>query len=264
MIIGSTFGQAGHREYNAVRSWQLAFPYATIVLFGEGTKPLASKLKVWTRGVECCPDGAPYLNEMIRHMANWSSPGEAQLWINADIILFGSARKHFSYFEKTNTPFLLTGRRWNVDIDDIVVDEVLASEKWGKAETRNGQIMSPCAADWFCFSRGQYLDMPAFAIGRTTFDQWMIYHAQKKEWLAYDMTKHVLALHQNHPESEASRVGEQARLNQALGTASYPEWTLGWSGWVSHLRAPSYKPDPHTLYEPILDKGRDNVTKTCQ
>jgi len=257
MIIGSTFKEAGFREYNAVRSWQLAFPYATIILFGEETKPLASKLKVWTRGVECCPDGAPYLNEMIRHMANWSSPGEAQLYVNADIILFDGARKHLSYFEKLGAPFLLTGQRWNVDTEDCLPDTLLGHEPWGKAMAREGKIMSPCGADWFCFSRGQYLDMPAFAIGRTTFDQWMIYHAQKKEWLAYNMTEHILALHQNHPESESSRIGEQARANQALGTAFYPEWRLGWDGWVSHLRKPSYKPDPRALYEPMLDKGRE-------
>jgi hypothetical protein len=209
MIIGSTFKEAGFREYNAVRSWQMAFPRAMIVLFGEETKPLASELRTWTKEVKRCPDGAPYLSAMIRNMTNWSSPRDALLWINSDIILFPEARKHLEYFEAQSEPFLLTGQRWNIDVTGRLPDESLFSE----------------------------------AIGRTTFDNYMIYHSMKQEWLAYNMTQHVLALHQNHPESEDSRTGPQALANQALGNAAYPEWTFGWDGWVDHLPAPRYSED---------------------
>jgi hypothetical protein len=56
-------------------------------------------------------------------------------------------------------------------------------------------------SDFFLFPRSCYADMPAFAIGRAGWDNWMIYKSRREGWATVDVTPSVMIVHQNHDYS---------------------------------------------------------------
>jgi hypothetical protein len=53
-------------------------------------------------------------------------------------------------------------------------------------------------ADYFLFRKGLWSDIPPFAIGRTMWDNWLIYSALKRNMPVIDATEVITAVHQNH------------------------------------------------------------------
>ena len=236
MLIASTFKEATFRERNAIRSWQLAFPGARILLFGYECRDLALELDVeFYIGIRRCNDGAPYLSDMIQGMTIQARREDrALLWVNADIILFRSAWPLFCSYDRVMNPFLLTGRRVDVTVEEEIPDDLLCLEEWGREVAATGKVLPPCGADWFLWRRGMYTNMPLLAIGRCSFDNYIIYDAVQNDVERYNVTQQVLALHQVHPEAEGLRSSPQAKENQRLVKEAYPDW---WprKGWVSDL-----------------------------
>jgi hypothetical protein len=79
----------------------------------------------------------------------------------------------------------------------------------------------PGGSDYFIFPREAYTDMPAFAIGRAGWDNWMIYHARCQGWEVIDATRAAQIVHQTHdyshlpggqPHYRLPETGENVRL----------------------------------------------------
>jgi hypothetical protein len=54
-------------------------------------------------------------------------------------------------------------------------------------------------SDYFIFPKGDAIGkLPAFAVGRPAWDNWLIYHARQLRVPVIDATKAVTVIHQNH------------------------------------------------------------------
>ena len=69
-----------------------------------------------------------------------------------------------------------------------------------KEKVRNqGKIHPATGIDYFIFKRRLWDKIPPFAIGRTVWDQWLLWSAWKSGVKVIDATSVITAIHQNHP-----------------------------------------------------------------
>jgi hypothetical protein len=65
------------------------------------------------------------------------------------------------------------------------------------ADTSTYQKMYP-GMDWFAFRKGTITDIPHFIVGRSGWDNWMIYHFRSRRIPVIDATGYVVVIHPNH------------------------------------------------------------------
>jgi len=233
MIIGTTFRGLGFRESNAVRSWKLAFPEAEIVLFGDETKAAARELDTdWYGNVQRF-EGVPLLSDIVSHLSFRAKPGHDRImYVNADIMIAPMGGEVLARIYEDGDPFLASGLRTGTWIDEEIV--LPRPDWWWEDWASLGKLADPCGADWFLFRPGMFEDMPPFCVGRTTFDNYLIYSANEAGIRTANVTSLVIALHQKHEQDPDSYSGPLAERNQSLMHEMYPEWTPR-AGWVDEM-----------------------------
>ena len=186
-------------QRNAIKSWTL-LPDVDVTLFGDedGLGEAARDLGVQhIPDIPRSPSGAPIMDAMFR-LVRESGQGELFCIVNADIILFPDFVEAARLVATQREKFVMLGQRWDMDI----TKPLDFSDSWQemlKLQVRNqGELHRPAGSDYFLFPRDCYTDIPAFAIGRAGWDNWMIYHARKSGFPAIDATHDVMIIHQNH------------------------------------------------------------------
>lgn len=232
MLIFSTCKGITLQVRNAVRSWQKAFPDTPIMFFGKEASALRAELGIYCKEAECNEYGTPLLNKMISWVQRDWITGR-YMYINSDIVVFSDLTSCLEEVRHFYPQYLVTGRRTDVDsFGEIKFSNPPWAEILRTHALAQGKLMAACGADYFVFTHGMYQDMPPFAIGRTTFDNWMIYDCLMKGIPVIDATPRVLVVHQKHVQSDNSYIGPEAVENQRLAKVMYPDWTP-WKGWVS-------------------------------
>lgn len=218
-------GHIGTIQRNAIRSWSLLQPHPEIILFGddEGTAGVARDL-----GVLHFPKvarneyGTPLLHDFFQKAENLSSH-QVLCYVNADIILTDDFSKAVHRVSESRSKFLIVGQRWDVDIRDQLnfgitnwQDEVRRIALKANRQRPSNWI------DYFVFSKGLGRNLLPFAIGRTSWDNWLIWHARTNGAPVIDASDSVIAIHQNHDYSHhpAGKAGvwdgEEAARNYKL------------------------------------------------
>ncbi|TAK09087.1 glycosyltransferase family 2 protein [bacterium] len=187
-------------QRNAVQSWTLIRPRPEIILFGddEGTAEVAKSF-----GVRHVPKvarneyGTPLLNdpfEQAKRLATY----DLLCYVNADIILMSDFLEAVRRIVRWKHRFLMVGRRWDIDIKEYV-DFTMGWENRLRARVNcQGQLHPSTGIDYFVFPRRMWGDIPPLAIGRTTWDNWLIYQARAMHVPMIDATDSIMAVHQNH------------------------------------------------------------------
>src|SRR5579872_5436680 len=124
----------------------------------------------------------------------------------------------------------MVGRRWDLDVTEALEFEV---PNWDCIVRDSALIANrQCASNWidyFAFTKGFAQQVPPFAIGRTRWDNWLIWHARSMGYPVVDASKSVMAIHQSHDYSHRPNgyngvwSGEEARRNAELA-----------GGWQHH------------------------------
>jgi hypothetical protein len=226
----------GHVEtiqLNAVRSWLALRPAPEVVLFGdESSAGLAAS--VGARHVTdfaCSEHGAPLLNSVFpRAEALTESPVLA--FVNADIVLLDDFAPAVERVAHARERFLIVGSRW-----DLEVAEPLAFDPGWERRVRAllagaGRPHPPAGSDYFVFPRGFWGGLPPFALGRSSFDNWLIYRARQAGDPVVDASRMVLAVHQDHDYSHIGGVaatwsGPDAKRNYELAGGAPAIYLLG-------------------------------------
>lgn len=228
-------GHIGTIQTNAIQSWTLLRPACEIILFGneEGTAEIAAKF-----GVQYIPDvehneyGTPLLNSLFDKAQQLASH-RILCYVNADIILMSDflravdrvRRRSFLFRDR---PFLLIGRRRDVAVEeawDFTVGDW--EERLQAYVQESGTLHSDWGIDYFVFFRGLWGKIPPFAIGRTAWDNWLIYRARFLCAQVIDATNVVTALHQNHEYSHSTGgktgifEGPEAKCNRELAGGEF-------------------------------------------
>jgi hypothetical protein len=189
-------------QRNAIRSWTL-LPDVEVILLGEeeGLEDAAREL-----GVKHLPDvarnanGTPLISSMFQ-LARENGSGEYLCILNADIILmpdFIQAARQVIHLKDT---FLMLSQRWDLDITQPIEFTAGWETRLRSTVHSQGQLHRPAGSDFFLFPKACYTDIPAFAIGRAGWDNWMIYKARKTGWPVIDCTPSLMIVHQNHDYS---------------------------------------------------------------
>jgi len=198
-------GQIAVIQRNALQSWLQLRPACEIILLGsdEGTAETAREL-----GLRHLPEvarneyGTPLLNSIFER-AQAAASHRLLCYVNADIILlsdFLTAVQHIQFRR-----FLMVGQRWDMDLDHALDFSQPDWEARLRQQLNTFAVLHPTTGiDYFVFPRGQWGEIPPFAIGRTVWDNWLIYRARAHCAAVIDATEAVKAVHQNHDWSHVA------------------------------------------------------------
>lgn len=220
-------------QANAIHSWLMLSPQPEIILFGndEGTASTASQLSIrHVPDVQCNEYGTPLLNSIFKSAQDIAS-NPLTCYINADIILLSDFMLAIRQIHMPS--FLLVGQRWDLDLTEVIDFANPIWEKELRARlAEKGKLHPPTGIDYLVFPRKMYEEIPAFAIGRTTWDNWLIYRARFLRIPVIDATKVIVAIHQNHgygrlPQSmEGPWKGPESNRNLELAGGLVHAFTL--------------------------------------
>ncbi len=215
-------GHIGVIQRNAIESWIRLKPKCEIILFGneKGAAEICNEFGIkHIPEVDCNEYGTPLVNSLF-DKAQEIAKYQLLCYVNADIILTGDFLKAVQMVKKRES-FLLIGQRTDVNIDKSLDFSKDNWEKKLRAYTAEyGKLHSPAGIDYFVFSKGLFHNIHPFAIGRTAWDNWLIYRARSVGALVIDITKMVTVIHQNHSYFPYSQrdiwQGQEAIHNQKL------------------------------------------------
>ena len=218
-------GHNGIIQRNALRSWKMLHPDVEILVFGndEGSAEACAEIGVRHEpfvgrnefGTVLVSSMFARAQEMARH--------DVLCFVNCDIILLQDFTRAVSRIRAALPRFVMVGRRWDTEISEPID---FLSTNWEqqirqralKAKSRRDRWW----IDYFIFSRGFFgADMPPFAIGRTSWDNWLAWKGWESGCLV-DASPSIVAVHQNHdyghhPEgTKGVWKGEEARRNFEL------------------------------------------------
>lgn len=188
-------------QRNALGSWLQLRPSPRVLVFGdeEGIADAAREL-----GAEHHPElarsehGTPLVNDLFKRAERLTDASEL-VYANSDIVFLDDLPVALDRARGEGRPFLLVGRCWNLDVqeplrfDDPSWQSQLLARLEDSGERRGSEFI-----DYFAFTRGVFGEIPPFALGRTAFDNWLLWRARSRGALVIDATSVVTAVHQQH------------------------------------------------------------------
>jgi len=236
-------------QRNAVRSWLALGEGVEVLLVGqeEGMAQVSRELGVThVTDVARNDQGTPLLDSVFA-LARRSASNPILCYVNADILflddLLPAARQVASRFPH----FLMVGQRWDLDVPEALNFDRGWPEALRARLEREGSIHPPAGSDYFVFPRELFADMPAFALGRAGWDNWMIYAGRAARLPVVDATGAVTIVHQAHdyshlPGGQPHYHLPESRENVALAGGREVIFTLADANWVLTARGPERKP----------------------
>jgi hypothetical protein len=187
-------------QRNALRSWLKLGDAVEVLLLGDepGIKESAEAF-----GVRCIPvrsrsaSGAPLINDLFA-LARQHAKHYTLCYLNADIILMEDFLPSIQVVLEKFPAFLIVGNRYDLEIHD----ELQMQDDWHEDLRRMvrevGKPHPPMGSDYFVYRKGQFTDMPSFALGRAGWDNWMMYKARHMRIPLVDASAVITAIHQDH------------------------------------------------------------------
>jgi len=191
-------------QRNAFQSWKALGPDVDIVVVGEeiGLAEVCQEMNLRrAQNIRRSPGGTPLVSS-IYELGRQASTSPLLAYINADIIVLPDflegARKAAKKYEK----FLIVGQRWDLEVTELLdffVDgyEARLLERLQAKGARHHRTGS----DYFIFPRDCFTGMPDLTVGRSYWDNWMIYWARYNHWPTIDASEGIQIIHQNHDYS---------------------------------------------------------------
>jgi len=203
-------------QRNAIKSWLHLRPTPEVILFGDddGVRETAHELSIKNiPNVEKNEFGTPLLSSAFSS-AQKLAKNNILMYANSDVIFFQDLIEAAQRIDMPS--FLMCGRRWDLDVTEEIdfEDGEWAAKLIEKVE-KEGKRHGLSGKDYFVFPRDM-VNMPAFAVGRPGWDDWLIYDMRSRRIPVIDATEAVTVIHQNHDYSH-SKFGENNRVGG-------PEW----------------------------------------
>ncbi len=190
-------------QRNAIRSWLSLGPQVEVILLGEETG-LAEFAKEC--GVKHLPEvgrnlnGTPLVSSMFA-LARQHSTSPLLACVNADILLMPDVIAGALAAAQQARQFLMVGQRYDLEVREPLEFAPGWPERLRQRTLTQGKLHRASGSDYFIFPRDCFAEMPAFAIGRAGWDNWMIYAGRQKGWPVIDATPSIMIIHQNHDYS---------------------------------------------------------------
>jgi hypothetical protein len=206
-------------QRNAIASWLRAAPDARVVLAGDETGVTAAAASLGVEHVAELPRnayGTPLLDGAFSLASERARDGLA-CFVNADILIPPSFAQAAAAALEQADRFLVIGECRNARVDSLLDPEAL---DW-QLLLRGARNRGADALDYFLFTPGLFVDLPPFAIGRTAWDNWLVWRARAERAVVIDATSVVRPIHQDHSYDHAGglakiRDGAEAEENRRL------------------------------------------------
>jgi hypothetical protein len=188
-------------QRNAILSWTQLTPRPEIFLFGdeEGTAEIAMEF-----GLRHVPEvarnefGTPLLDDLFRKAEqNASTPLLG--YVNSDIILTNDFSAALGRVRERFEKFMMVGRRWDLDWDQpLDVSHAGWADSMRNHAFRANLQRPGNYIDYFIYSRGVCDGLLPLAIGRYSWDNYILWRARSRGAELVDVSSAVVAIHQNH------------------------------------------------------------------
>jgi len=191
-------GHIGMIQRNAILSWTRLSPQPDIFLFGEeaGTAEIAAELGLGhLRAIQRNAFGTPLLSDLLQR-ARAVTGSRVLCYVNCDIILLQALVEAVAEIQKKLSQFLAVAHRWEIELTQpLAIDDGVPLQLGMLPAGAPGHHT---AIDVFAFTREMYAEVPALALGRAWFDQWLIKDALMRHIPVVDITHVARAIHQKH------------------------------------------------------------------
>ena len=225
-------GHIGNIQRNAIASWARLNPRPEIILFGtdEGTAEAAREFGLrYVPNVKTNQWGTPLVSDLFQQ-AEAVGSGSALCYVNSDILLFDDFPQAIQRVFEWSDRFLMVGRRTDLDITEPLAFNDNWAANLRQRAVQEGRLQIARSIDYFAFSRGLYPEMPALAIGRFWWDNWLLWKARSVGAKVIDASRAVLVVHQNHdyshttygPSKEEMMASDECILNARLTCEQNP------------------------------------------
>lgn len=187
-------------QRNALGSWQQLGEAVDVLLIGDelGTDRVAAEY-----GFRHIPEikrnssGTPLVSSAFE-LARRHSEKQVLCYINADIIMLEGILFTLRKIQKRFSDFLVAGQRWDFPLHQrLEFSDGWQAKLWNQVE-QQGELHPAAGSDYFLFPRQLFQNVPPFALGRSGWDNWMIYAGRKLRIPVVDATGVIQAIHQNH------------------------------------------------------------------
>jgi hypothetical protein len=240
-------------QRNALKSWTLLHPDVEIILFGDDPGSAEASRDLGLRHepqIDRTEFGSVRVDAMFAK-AQQLARHQTLCYINCDILLTADFASAVRTVQSARSEFLIVGRRWDTDVRDPID---FSNPQWADLARQRALAANHQRDEWwidyFVFSRGLYgPEVPPFAIGRTVWDDWLIWNIVNKKKPVIDATRSVIAIHQNHdythhPKGEQGVWrGEEAARNAKLSGGWQHLRTIADASEI--LTASGLRPDPN-------------------
>lgn len=198
-------GHDGMIQRNAILSWLKLEPRPEIILMGdeEGMVEVAREFGLIHEPAVARNDhGTPLISSLFER-AQQLATNDILAYVNTDIIVtrnFSAAIGAVSNL----CSFLVVGRRWDIDIwQSIDFDDAEWDTRLADNARKTALLHGTTGIDYFIFRKGLYREVPPFAVGRTAWDNWLIWEAKRQGAQLIDATHAIQAFHQEHSYTHA-------------------------------------------------------------
>lgn len=217
-------------QQNAIKSWKhMKHPHVEnirIIMMGDEINVKESAHAINCEHLDTLKYnkyGTPLVNHIFQHIKTIAIEEQHRYpdkhvvccYINCDIILFDEFLENISAFissnlqniENDDVPWLLVGKRWDTnEIKQIAFDD---DNKWEhnlrQHAIQHGSDHGCGGIDYFVFSPTTYDYIYPFALGKFTWDLWLVGNVFRRDSITVDISNTNLAIHQNAPWYQASR-----------------------------------------------------------
>lgn len=205
-------------QCNAIQSWLMLDPVPEIILCGDeyGTTDICKDYNLkQISDIEKNSYGTPLLDDVFEKVTKLAS-NEIICYINTDIILLPDFSKSLiNLLSVQKSAFLLTGNRWNLDIDENVDFNYGWDKRLKNEVISKGKLNRP-GIDYFIFNKSLYKTIPPFAIGRFSWDLWLAFEAHSLDCKVIDTSMSMMAIHQNHDYPHLGLTKSYTKINRVF------------------------------------------------
>ncbi len=225
-------------QRNAIRSWMNLGKQVEVILIGDdpGVGEAAAQLgATHLPTVDRNAQQTPLISSIFEQ-AQSQARHSTLAYVNADIILMSDFLAAIEEIALQQSDYLVVGQRWDLEQHTELEFELGWEQALRSRLDSEGTLHPPAGSDYFVFPRGQFEDLPPFALGRAGWDNWMIFKGRSMRIPVVDATAAITVVHQGHDYSHLEggvphyRL-EESQANVQLGGGPETVFTLADATW---------------------------------
>ena len=225
-------------QRNAIRSWLGLDERIEVLLLGDDPGIHENAVEL---GASHLPEvernefGTPLISSIFDR-AQSHAEHSIVAFINTDVMLMSDFMPAVEEIRSQQSQFLAVGQRWDLEQKEQLEFEAGWEQPFRNRLKEEGSLRAPAGSDYFIFPRGQFTDLPPFALGRAGWDNWMIFKARSLRIPVIDATGAITVVHQAHDYQHLKNglphyQSEERYINVRLGGGPDTIFTLADATW---------------------------------